>query len=122
MPKETVTTRFIVKRTSVWDEEKPCDEAYRFMPKYVWHERTCTEEYFDENFSFKEGKWLSKGTEHQKTNNGKWIKRKEKTKEEVWVVDILDVLSFSKKYGDIIVSSYSRYDIPTLEIYDIYRE
>jgi hypothetical protein len=43
--------KFIVSRTSEWNEEnKPCEEAFRFFVD-TWEERACTEEYFNKKFS-----------------------------------------------------------------------
>jgi hypothetical protein len=107
----------VIRRTSIWGEEKPCEEAYRDDVIYL-HERTCTEEEFDKKFSHREGLWRSKGFDHSTPNNGKHILRKQNANE--WVADI-DLEEFSKKYGRIIYC-FDNYTIPTVEIYDDYRE
>lgn len=113
-------TRFIARRTSY--RGKPCDEAYEFTPAYRWHCRTVTEDEFNSRFSAREGLWRDNGLEHTTYDNGKCIKRKDVNKEAFWVVDIDDIMAFAKKYGSLVVSPDTDYDMPEIEIYDGYRE
>ncbi len=115
--------KYIVKRTSEWDDKKPCEEAF-LHPVAIFHERTCTEEYFDSHFAAREGKWRSKGKNHSIPKKGH-ILRQEDDKD-MWVIEIntLEELNdFVRKYGECIIkdSDYST-QIPEIEIYDDYRE
>ena len=115
--------KYIIKRTSVWNEEKPCDEAFKH-PHEKWHTRTCTEEEFNKRFSSMEGLWRDKGTNHSITEKG-WITRQEPDTME-WTIEInsLEELNaFADKYGQLVVSpeAYSSKS-PEIEIYDYYRE
>jgi len=114
--------KFIIDRTSYYDG-KPCKGAFKSKVEY-WHERTCSEEYFDKHFSDKEGLWRSKGKNHTVINKN-WITRKEEDNE-VWCINIdslKELLKFMEKYGDIVIMpySYNNKDIK-IEIYDGYRE
>ena len=106
---------YIISRTSN-DGKQPCKEAYETeVPN--WHERYCSEEYYNEHFAKDEGgTWRSKGTDH-KCNTRK-IKRLEGNKT-VWVVEIKtleELQKFIKRHGHIVM------DEEEIEIYDDYRE
>lgn len=106
---------FIINKTSLWGDERPCDEAFeKRVPN--WHERTCTEEYYNKKFAEHEGgKWRDKGTNHK---CGETIKRREGNKT-VWVVKIKtleELVKFAKKHGKLV------FDNTCIEIYDGYRE
>ena len=115
--------KYIVKRTSLWNKGKPCEEAFKH-PHEQWHTRTCTEDEFNERFSLKEGLWRDKGTNHSITEEG-WITRQEPDTME-WTVEInsLEELNdFANKHGQLIISSKSYFSkSPEIEIYDDYRE
>jgi len=112
---------FIISKTSQWNDEKPVKSAKKITVGY-WHERTCTEEFFNERFGKNEGLWKSKGVKHQKTHNGEWIKRlQEETKWTIEINTLEELIKFCKKHGNIIVDS-DDCDIPSIEIYDDYRE
>jgi len=111
--------KFEISRTSACDE-KPCQEAHMIsVPR--WQTRTCTEEEFNERFSYNEGLWRSKGRKHKTVNDGKWISRREKN-ERAWGIEIgslAEILTLSEKYGDLI---FIGGDMPEIEIYDDHRE
>ena len=107
---------FTITRTSVWCNEKPCEEAFaREVPN--WHERSLSEEDYNRRFAEREGgKWRDKGTEHECTETS--IRRREGNKS-VWVVEIdtlEQLVTFAKKYGWLVFKGNE------IEIYDGYRE
>jgi len=108
--------KFKISRTSKWGDDKPCEEA--FMGKFQhWHERSCTEEYFNQRFSTREGLWRSKGSHHCVTKEGS-IKRFEGYRDE-WAIELTtlnDLVKFVKKYGTVVFGD------DFIEIYDAYRE
>ena len=76
--------KFIISRASEYDDNiSPHDDAKREFVE-SWHIRTCSEEYFDEKLSFREGLWRSKGKDHTVTEKG-CIKRRE-SDIEVWII------------------------------------
>ena len=118
--------KFIIKRTSQFsnDETPPCPEAHLGECTYA-HRRTCkTFNEFDERYAYREGVWLSKGTNHRLYSDG--IVRDE-GKITRWLIDfnnMSDLLEFASKYDPIIISksidvSEEYFEI---EIYDDYRE
>ena len=115
--------KYLIKRTSIWSEEKPCDEAFKH-PHENWHTRTCNEDEFDQCFSSREGLWRSKGRNQTITEEGNITRQEDDTME--WTVEInsLDELNkFSDKYGKLVLShrAYGS-NSPQIEIYDDYRE
>lgn len=116
--------KFIVKRTSVWVDDKPCEEAVR-MKVPCWQTRTCSEEEFDRKFSAREGLWRSNGKNHQITEKG-YITRQEEDRE-VWGVNIKtlkELVDFIDKHGSIVIEYENSGDRGSkkIEIYDDYRE
>lgn len=125
--------RFRVHRTSVWsDETPPCEEATRTMCKR-FDVRTCKSfEEFDERLG-REQPWTSRGTEHKVLRGPRGgatgISRRLED-EPAWTVtlDLMGLLKFSQKYGDLVLStSPAESDnpedyMPSIEIYDDYRE
>lgn len=116
--------KFIVRRTSVWGDDKPCEEVVRMKVPY-WQTRTCSEEEFDRRFSAREGLWRSKGKNHQITEEG-YITRQEEDRE-VWGVNIKtlkELMDFIDKHGSIVIEDESSSDcsLKNIEIYDDYRE
>lgn len=113
---------FTVSRTSMWNEDKPCEEAEKRNFEY-WHTRTCTEEKFNEKFSLREGLWRSKGKNHKITKEG-YITRQEENRD-AWSIEINsleELMKFYNKYGAIIISEDLFCKSSCLEIYDDYRE
>lgn len=111
---------FLVTKTSVWDDkESPCEEAY--FKKYISvDERTVADPKEIPIHGGTNGGWYDRGANHRVVN-GHICRDFE---DEGWFVDIDDILEFSEKYGNLIISkeSYSNRDIPSIEIYDDYRE
>lgn len=115
--------KFKISRTSYSRDIKPCYDAYKMELPY-YHIRTCTEDEFNERFSNSEGLWRNNGTDHHITNEGHII-RQEQT-ETCWVIEfksLKKLLEFSDQFGKIIIEpNVTNRDLPTIEIYDSYRE
>ena len=117
--------RFIVTRTSVWDdEESPCKEAKRDSIVRVETRTLYTPEEFDRRFAKREGKWLSVGTNHRVDERG-YITRDNGTID-VWSVEfnaINELIEFCNKYGDVVIQNCIwNKAYKENEIYDDYRE
>ena len=114
---------YIIKRASVFGEESPCEEAIK-KPYENWHTRCITEDYFNENFSLKQGTWRSIGKNHTITNEG-YITRQLDDKL-LWSIEINtleDLHKLINKYGTIIIEDQdSNTKVPTITIYDDYIE
>ena len=68
--------KFIVSRTSIWDNEKsPCEEAKRDSVARVETRTLFTPEEFDRRFAEREGKWLSVGTNHRIDERGYYTRQ-----------------------------------------------
>ena len=105
---------FKILRTSMFSEEKPCEES--FMGHYTpVDERTFkSPEEHDAKFRF--DKWTSRGSNHRLTNVG--IAR-DMPQQKCWFVEIASIEDFvkmAKKYGELV------FDGDEIEIYDTYRE
>lgn len=113
---------FVICRTSAWGE-KPCEEAYE---KKLTHMNICTIKTLEEaKKSFWYKGWSNNGINHRVEDGCVVCDAKEKRTE--WVIDIVDMdalLSFQKKYGEIVIGNDARYkEIKMeIEIYDDYRE
>ena len=114
--------KFIISRASEWGDDSPHNNAKKEFVEH-WHIRTCSEESFDEKLSFREGLWRSKGKDHTVTEKG-YIKRRE-SDVEVWIIEINTLEELIKLSSEcrIIVGPISEtHNLPTIEIYDDYRE
>lgn len=107
---------FIIKRTSAY-KKKPCDRAV-MAKRFTTEKRSCTEEYFDKEFSEWQGKWRSKGKNHTVDEKG-WIQRE--IEEECFVIELgtlEELVNFVKEIDDEVIISTDYSDICTLEIND----
>ena len=115
--------KFIIGRTSIYDEKKkPCDEAERGSIEN-WDVRTCDEAEFDRKLSGRCGLWRDKGKNHKALGNG-WIAR-QLPDMEGWTVtlnNLEELMSFSAKYGKLILKPNGHSNFGRIEIYDDYRE
>jgi len=111
--------KFQISRTSIWGDTKPCDEAV-YLP-YVQIDERSVSNCSLLNCNDKET-WFQNGTNHRVENG--YIKRD--FNKETWFVEInsLDELfNFYKKYGSLVIENFwNDPDIPSIEIYDDYRE
>lgn len=117
--------KFIVSRTSQWDDEiAPCEEAKRDSIVYVETRACLSPEEFDKRFAKQEGKWFSVGTNHRVNERG-WLVR-DKGTIDVWSVEfntLDELVEFCDKHGDIVIEN-CRWNkaYKEIEIYDDYRE
>lgn len=112
--------KFIVRRTSAWYDTSPCKEAKKGkVPDYDQRTFKTPEDF---NKKLKQD-WFARGTEHSVNKIG-IIRRLDDA--DVWYIKIRtikELIKFRDKYGSIIISSYyCNRDIPSIEIYDDYRE
>lgn len=114
---------YTVTRTSLWSDEKPCEEAYLAI-KASYQTRTCSEEEYNTRFAEREGgKWREAGSEHSVTEDGCIRRRNDDV--QVWCVKIesIDEMnSFAGKYGPIVLDTDCHTLLHSIEIYDDYRE
>lgn len=118
--------KFIVTRTS--DETPPCEEAKKEKIVLVECRRFESPEDFDKhiaNSKTEKEPWCSVGTNHRKTDKG-FICRDigEKIAYVVEINSLEELISFCKKYGEVIVNyEFNEGDnYPSIEIYDDWRE
>jgi hypothetical protein len=109
--------RFRVKRTSVWREDRPCEEAYSREYMFV-DERTVDA---PEKLKYRNAAedWISHGENHRVENGH--IKRD--FRKDGWFIDfdsLPELCAFIDKYGEVIIMR--RGNIMAIEIYDDYRE
>lgn len=117
--------KFIVRRTSLWDDEKPpCEEAKRDSIVRVEIRTFLSPKEFDERCAKREGKWLSVGTNHRANEKG-WIVR-DNGMIDVWSVEfntLDELMEFYDKYGNIVIKNCMWNETyKEIEIYDDYRE
>lgn len=114
--------KFRIRRTSLCDTSCPIDGC-------VWERydrievRTLNSfEAFDMKFGNREGTWLSKGINHHINDRG-FIQRTHPNENEGWFMEVStldELLKFIKNVKEDVVISMK--DVPTIEIYDDYRE
>jgi len=124
--------RFLVTRTSEWDETvSPCPEAIPTQRR-CWDHRTfkSPKEYDAKFGGERRGPWLSEGSEHRidrgPRGGAQGISRMLRT-EQAWAIDLPsldDLLAFVNKYGEVVIGNEWPEDgnPPTVEIYDGWRE
>lgn len=113
--------KFKVSRTSVWHEERPCEEAY--IDSYIYVDERCVDDpskilAYGGNTDW----WYSEGTNHRVVN-GCICRDFVKQGYFVDIITLDDLLLFYKKYGEIIITGLNdETNITEIEIYDDYRE
>lgn len=113
--------KFKLTRTSTY-EVKPIEDCKKVYLDY-WQIRTLSEDEFNKRFGEREGLWRSKGKKHKITPEG-FIARV-LSKETAFIVELNtleDLTTFTKKYGQLIINDADLTGLPSLEIYDDYRE
>ena len=119
--------KFIVSKTSasIWNDENPCDEAYKDSYIRVDERVKSRPEdipYFQEHPERIKAEWYDGGFNHRVENGH--IKRD--FVEEGWFVEIatlLKFIQFSNNNGPIIIRKfYHNASITEIEIYDDFRE
>lgn len=110
--------KFHVSRTSIWDDEKsPCEEAA--VGRYLDVDERTVNDPKKLKINKAEESWYNSGHNHRVENGH--IKRD--FIRDGWMLELNsleDLIKFSEKYGDLVVSSES--GSPTIEIYDGFRE
>lgn len=111
---------FMISRTSMWSDERPCEEAY--MKKFKYKDIRLLKTFEEYDKKFKE-KFTDKGTNHR-VNKWGYIEREFEDKGWFIKIDTLEeLLEFTNKYGKIILDkSFLNHDIYSIEIYDFFRE
>lgn len=112
--------KFQIRRTSIFDDERPCDEAIK--DKIIFtdvrnvdnpNKLTC----------MTADKWYKQGTNHRIINGN--IAR-DLDKRDCYMIEINtleELLELKNKYGDLIINtSYIDRKTHSIEIYDNYRE
>ncbi len=120
--------KFAIRKTSHWGNgEMPYKTAVQeYVPQY--DVRTCTEEYYNNNMPRMRGreteprqKWRDTGTEHTVLPNGH-ISRRMPQDRLIWTIEIESLeqlMALQNEVGSLVIS----YDnMPSIEIYDTYRE
>lgn len=115
--------KFIISRTSLWnDEEPPCEEAVREKSVKTDTRTVDAPEKVPAKFGEDPNWWYSEGFNHRIVNGQ--IKRDFEHLE--WFVELSsleDLLKFKDKHGDLIIrESFDNDSFPQIEIYDNYRE
>ena len=106
--------KFMISRTSVYEDVAPCEEAYKANSIFVDQRTFKTPEEYDRAYN-SPNYWISFGQNHRVTEVG--IARDISTI--AWCVDFDDLselMRFVSKYGDCVLNDDS------IEIYDDYRE
>lgn len=117
--------KVIIRRTSLCgDEEKPVDEAVLINRTLHYLDKRTASSLEEAKATIWYNEWISSGSNHREGNG--YIVRDVEVVKRVWEVEInslIDIISLSKKYGDIIIeeSYYLEYEFE-IEIYDTYRE
>ena len=104
------------------DEKPPCKNAFKHEFEW-WSVRTCTEEWFNDMHSHREGLWADSGSQHHITKEGYIAKLMDK-KDTYWAIEINSIeelQDFIKENGEIVMSKDYR-DCFEIEIYNGYRE
>ncbi|MEF9952217.1 MAG: hypothetical protein RR782_02570 [Clostridium sp.] len=118
--------KFIVKRTSMWCDEPPCEGVTFGKLDYVDIRTLNSFEEFDELHSKSEGTWLSKGINHRIREEDGFIERTIPDGFEGYYIEINtleELIEFKNKYGgSIVLEKHWDSHVECIEIYDDYRE
>ena len=119
---------FKISRTSIWNDEKPCEEAYKKQTIRIDERGFETFEEHDKVLSNCK-KWLEEGFNHKIIPANNEIDHQHIYREfndEIWCIKINsleELLELQDKYGNIVLTTcYENNNIRELEIYDDYRE
>lgn len=114
--------KFVVRRTSLWDDEVPPVKGAKLEDVLTVDARTFKSP--EEHDARLGEKWASRGLNHRKVKGG--IERDIPGKAWTYEISSLEeLLAFGKEHGDLIVkvedSLYGK-GLGCIEIYDTYRE
>ncbi len=117
---------FKISRTSMWGENKPCDNAYK---KKIIKKDERGFQTFEEIKEKINVDWLSEGFNHKIIPANEYFKTQHIYREfnkEIWVIEINtleDLLKLENNYGNLIIErAYENDEIYEIEIYDDWRE
>lgn len=120
-PNERIVTPrdgiFLVTRTSVWDDGKPCDEAYVVEIMNV-DRRNCDDPKKIPMNRVTDGDWYLRGSNHRVENG---CICRDIGWERKWAVNIDSVMDFVDKHGECVVRRNND-GFAEIEIYDNNRE
>ena len=112
--------KFVVSRTSVLPEVKPCEEAVRRQIPNVDRRIFQSPEAFDAQCAKREGPWLSVGKNHGVDKRGRITR--EVGVADVWMISLRslnDLLAFIQKYGSVMIDEcWVNPDYYEISIYD----
>ena len=112
--------RYVITRTSVWDDDiSPCEEAFKFKGSYI---HGCTCKSFEEARSLPhvENWFFAKDKRDHRVVEGKLECESD---HEFWIIEIESIEEAFKRYGQVIVSRSHCKEIPIeIKIYHGYRE
>ena len=119
---------FKISRTSMWNETKPCDNAYRKEIIRIDERGFETPEEHDERLP-RDKKWLEEGFNHKILPPNKRFKTQHiyrEFNEEIWAIKIdtlQELLNLFEIYGDLVIkTSFENDNVYEIEIYDDWRE
>ena len=117
-------TKYIIRRTSSWYDEKPCDEAV-LEELDCFDVRTCSREsLLERNLISKDDLENYENFINTKYNNETWCRKPLKAK--YYTIDIDNLENFCNNIGEKIIIFPKDYDIElpysVIEIYDDWRE
>jgi len=112
--------KYIIERTSKSSKKLPCEEAY--IDTYIRIDERTIDDPKKLNGMFDRNNWYKLGKNHRVEDGH--IKRDFKIKAYFIDINSLEELNkLSNKYGELIISSsFDNENIPSIEIYDTYRE
>ena len=114
--------KFLVTRTSLWPDAKPCEEAIK-EPYVRVDERTVNAPDKIPAYIGKSTDWWYEGGRNHRVEHGHIMRDFD---DEAWFVEINsleELLKFRAKYGSVVIESlYNNHALLHLEIYDYYRE
>ena len=109
--------KFIISRTSSYDDEKPCKEATKGKATAF---TDCTIKTIEKAMEYA---WVKEGNPVQMKG---FVRVYNKKPKDVWTIEIKDLEDLMKiynKYGDIVIENSYYKEFPVaIEIYDSYRE
>jgi len=117
-------TKYIIRRTSSWDDEKPCEGAVQ-EELDCFEIRTCSKEsLLERNFISKNDLENYENFINSKHNDETWCRKSKK--ENYFTIDIDNLEKFCNNIDEKIILFPKDYDIglpyPVIEIYDTWRE
>lgn len=113
-------TKYIIRRTSSWDDEKPCDGAVQ-EELDCWDVRTRSKAIMQADHPYDD---YDDYEDFIASNGETWCRKSEK--EKYFTINIDNLENFCNNIGEKIIIFPKDYDIelpyPVIEIYDTWRE